>query len=216
MTRKSYPVCYICESAPGTTKDHIIPQNLFPKGLRNNLWTAPACRPCNDSLAPDEELFRIFITGQANRESVGLEVWRGGVRKTLAKQPKLKAMLAGQMRMVEVRTPAGIILGKRWAMFAKQDRIEPVIMKIVRGLYYREHGKLLGPTDSQVFLHPTEYLPAMLKRAKRGQLNPPVFEYAFVVAEDDPRATIWWLIFYQQTLFVVSCMPPGRQIAQAG
>lgn len=208
--RRRVRTCFICEQAPGTTKEHVIPENLFPAGLRENLWTARSCRPCNDRLAPDEELFRVFVTGQAEQGSVGFEVWREGVRRTLAKQPKLKAMLASQMKLMEVRSPAGLHLGKRWAIPTRADRINPVLEKIVRGLYLRENRSMLGGTEWDVHFNPSYVAPEILNSAKRGELNTPVFRYAFVQAQDDPRASIWWLGFYEKALFVVTTWPPER------
>jgi len=193
------------------TKDHIIPDNLFPDDQRTNLWTSPACRPCNDRLAPDEEVFRIFVTGQAEEGSAGLKVWREGVRRTLGKQPKLKAMLASQMHLVEVRTPAGLYLGKQWAMYAKTDRITPVLDKIIRGLFYREKKQPLGEVSVHAFLNPQQRLPEILQGAKRGSLNSPVFEFAWVEAVDEPRQRIWWLLFYRKVLFIATCWPPERE-----
>ena len=199
--------CYICGVEAPTTRDHVVPDNLFPEGLRINLWTLPACRTCNDSLAPDEELFRVFVAGQSDSNPIGRRVWQEEVRRTLAKQPRLRRMLASQLQPVELRTRAGLFAGRGYKLPVEIQRVTPVIHKVIRGLYCRERGEPLRSVEFEVYFNPEETQIDLLKNAMRVALNPPVFRAAWVESTDDARCRIWWLAFYETVLFVCTTWP---------
>jgi len=211
MPQKKFGICYLCGTPGELTKEHIVPLNLFPLSHGENLWTAPSHRSCNGRLAADEELFRVFVSGQAGDTATGSETWRTLVRKTVAKQPKMRAMFASTMRDVELRTQADIYIGKAKAAFVERERIDHVVKKIVKGLYLRAEGTILtdvyfttkhNPRRDEMQIH-------LLRGASRGVLNPPVFRFWWRVAEDDDRASIWWLEFYERARFIVITMPAG-------
>jgi hypothetical protein len=205
------PICYICGVEAASTKDHVVPDSLFPDGLRINLWTVPACRTCNASLAADEELFSVFVAGQSYGNPAGKQVWQEEVRRTLAKQPRLRRMLASQLQPVELRTKAGLWAGSAYRLPVRIERVIPVIQKIVRGLYYRERRKPLGSTEFDVHFNPEEVQIDLLKRARRLALNPPVFRCAWVESIEDDRCRIWWLTFFDSVIFICSTWPTDRE-----
>jgi hypothetical protein len=109
---------------------------------------------------------------------------------------------------VEERGQSGIYLGTKPAFHFERSRVQRVIEGIVRGLYVHEFPIAL-PSASIV---------------GRFRLNPPfsseeielvgalplhdvgdgVFSYRFWRDPSSPTGSIWFLMFYDQTLFVVS------------
>lgn len=153
----------------------------------------------------------MFVAGQSDSAPVGRRVWREEVRRTLLKQPRMRKMLASQLEPVELRTKAGLWAGSAYRLPVRSERVNPVIHKIVRGLYYRETGEPLGSVEFEVYFNPDEVQMDLLKRAMRLALNPPVFRCAWVEATDDGRCRIWWLTFYDRVMFVCSTWPTDRE-----
>lgn len=206
--RPSARRCYLCGAAGPTTRDHVIPRNLFPSPAPPDLITAPACRACNESLSKDEEYFRVFILGQAAMDhSDAKEIWRTSVRRSLARRPAFKAMLASRIRSVPIRTPAGQYLGDAPAMSAPEDRINPVLWKIVKGLYYHRRGDLLEGVGFSAWCNPSDVQSELWKTLPHADVGGEAFSYWHAIAEDDPRQTIWWLAFYRRVLFIVISEP---------
>jgi len=69
--RKKGP-CIICGEREGVGKDHLPPEVLFPKRLRDDtteLLTFPVCKPCNNGASDDDFLFSVLLTLKLNQAS---------------------------------------------------------------------------------------------------------------------------------------------------
>jgi hypothetical protein len=129
-------------------------------------------------------------------------------------------MLASSTFPSPVQAPyfseAGIYIGEGQVMRVRSDRINRVLEKIVKGLYYRHCGELLQNVQftSQHFdpypgvaYPPYEVGWDLWGRAVRGQDAGEVFRYWYAIAQDDPRYSSWWLQFYKKPLFTIRTQP---------
>jgi len=206
-------VCYLCGKKLADTRDHIFPQNLFPRPLPCNLPTAPSCEECNNSLSDDEELFRTFVaSGVALETPLGYRIWTERVRPSLQQNRRgFKTLLRKLVREVKSFSPQGICLGDAMALEINQERVNPVLKKIARGLYYLDAGQPLSDQvcllfqyakeDWQKFVTPP--LDEAFHRAKRTDLGEGVVTYWRNIMKNDPANSITWLVFYGVHPFII-------------
>lgn len=201
------PDCYLCGGPDADTNDHVFPKSLFPKP-RPTLLTAPACRNCNQSLSLDEEYFRAFVLASTYPHPQAKKLWIGPLRRSLTRTPKFKQMLASQLRSYEAHTSDGRHLGRVDAFFGETNRIDRVLEKMVRGLYLRHVGDAIS--RDVVFQHSQVTL-SNCDRVPWDLIDPmptiPVGDcvvYRFGIAEDDPRHSMWVLLFYERSCFIVT------------
>src|ERR1700730_6434575 len=57
---KAQDICYWCGAEP-TSRDHVPPRNLFPKHMRTDLQTVPACSEHNQAFKKLEERMRFYL-----------------------------------------------------------------------------------------------------------------------------------------------------------
>ena len=143
--RKRKGECTYCGRIGPITSDHIPPKCLFPHP-RPDLITVPSCRHCNKGASLDDEYFRTVI---ALRDTVGdnpnVQSLLPLVLRSLKKPQKaaFRHSLLKSLRKLQVRTPAGLILGNRGAYDVDLVRLDNVASRIVRGLYFHESGQRL-------------------------------------------------------------------------
>lgn len=202
--------CYRCDRQ-ATSRDHIVPRSFFSKPFPSDLPTAPTCDDHNRSLQKDEEYFRIFVAGQAYPAPAARELWTGPVRRQLTKQPSFKKMLAGQVQDVGLHTPTGVYLGEATTFVADSDRVNPVLEKIVRGLYWRHRATDVGEVRFDcTFISPlTMWKLPDIKQALNSDVHTigDVLTYRFGIPEDAPDVSMWALTFYSKAIFVVATIP---------
>ena len=58
VSRKKYPPCVYCNTAPGDTRDHVIAKSFFMEPLPDNMRIVRACRGCNTAKEAEENYFR--------------------------------------------------------------------------------------------------------------------------------------------------------------
>jgi hypothetical protein len=219
-TTPSYPkACAYCGSRENLTDDHVPPRNVFPKPRPGNLITVPACEKCNKSTSKDEEYFRLKLClseqvgnnpdARRNREAIFRSLERP--EATLFKRSFLS-----DMRSIQLRTPAGIYLGRRLAFDVDLSRIFRVVEKSIKGLFFYETGHRLHPlyeVDIQSNETLNEYPLEVLKEWKQTILLPlahlspktigeGIFAYRFHITEEDPFVSAWLLTFYEQVSFL--------------
>jgi hypothetical protein len=123
---------------------------------------------------------------------------------------------------VELRTPAGIYLGKAPGFNVNLARLNRVVRRIVTGLFYRERDTRL-PDGYVAFAYAEDGL-RELDKAKRDQLRTwcaraqarpgwsiggSVFSYWFTPGDDDPFTSVWAFVFYQRVNFIGLTAPTG-------
>lgn len=145
--------CYLCAAAldAAPTRDHVPPKGFIAPRLRKaekiNLVTLPTHRACNEAYKLDEEYLRDSlapmaqgtVAGRAIMEHIA-EKWRDGKSHALAKQV-----------LAEFTDAPGRVVLPPW-LSAKRfgsQRVQRVIWKIIRGLYFIERDRVL-PADGLV------------------------------------------------------------------
>jgi hypothetical protein len=133
--------CIYCGSRDDLTRDHIPPRAVFPVDpkYRVNLITVPSCRRCNKKYSDDDEYFAFFIAGNRRTAmspaSATLHARIGrGIKHT--RRGKLGQRIRKSLRLVDARTPAGIVVGRQPVMHIDRPIMRRVGQRIVRGLYF--------------------------------------------------------------------------------
>lgn len=205
--------CYLCGVRPADTKDHLFPSGLFNKPLSSNLLTLPACRECTNALSSDEEQFRVFVaSGMAFERKAGFRIWTERIRPDLkGGRPRLKPLIRSQVKMARVLSESGVLLGHTLILEVDREIINRVLRKIAKGLYFLDTGSVL-PDNVQILVdyaagQPERFisppLDEAIKRAKRVGLGDGVVTYWRNTIRDDPAASITWLKFYEDKLFMI-------------
>jgi len=206
-------ICAYCGSSDNLTDDHVPPKNLFPKPRPNNLITVPACANCLSSTSKDDEYFRIKMcfrddVGKHPSARANLDpIFRSLTRK---KATGLRKQFLSDIRYVELKTPAGLYLGKRLGYNVDVTRIHRVVERTVRGLYFTESGNILGLNNEvRVYLNedlqeqPQNVIDQLRKTIIAPLATYPakvignnVFLYRYHIAKDNPLVSVWGLSFY--------------------
>lgn len=136
--------CGICGVFGAVTRDHIPPKALFTSPLPSDLLTIPACRKCNGDASGDDEYFR---------NAICMSTYRGDDRHGIAGSEKairsikrsntLRKEFTQTAHRVQVVTPGGIIERIGLAFTVDAKRINRVIKRIYRGIYYLETNEVL-------------------------------------------------------------------------
>jgi hypothetical protein len=219
-------MCAYCGSSANLTDDHVPPKNLFEKPRPSNLISVPACSKCHSQTPKDDEYFRIKIclrddTGghpdvRANWDSI----FRSLRRQQAA---GLRSLVLGDIRHVQLQTPAGLHIGRRLAYDVDMNRIRRVVERTVRGLYFAESHSPLGlgnevriysnedietqPSDILEELKETIIAPIMTIMPK--VIGDSVFLYRHQIMNDNPMFSVWAVSFYKQVPFLAITGPKG-------
>jgi len=109
------------------------------------------------------------------------------------------------IRRIELRSPAGLIVGHAPGIRLDTERFYPLLEKIARGLYTHHRAKIL-PVGVPFYWKINEPLvagmAAVFQATASGRDFPGVLEYRYGVASDEKTVmTIWWLRFYGGATF---------------
>jgi hypothetical protein len=206
-------ICYLC-GEKATTRDHVFPYSLFEKP-RLQLITVPACASCNGSLSADEEYFRAFVLGASYQHPTAKALWDGPVKRSFANSPPFQRMLASQLRPFEVKSKAGLYLGKADALYAENHRINRVLEKISRGLHFH-HRERARPEDVRFSFHQitaqnSDVAPMELIQSLPIHRVGDVVMYRVGVAEEDARVSMSALVLYERVFFIVGTVPADAE-----
>lgn len=203
--------CTYCCVSEATTDDHVVPEGLFPSPPPEGYIKVPACYACNNGFSRDEEYFLIAVLGPATvsspeairvLERLG-EEHRGGRRKRAG----LAARFLDARTPVDVQTPGGIYLGSAPGFQMEVERVNRVLSKMVRGLYFHEYSRRL-PSDAVVFveispdldrLRAPVFSAALAQAPKRLGA---VFTWRAFAVEGAPTCTSWAMGFYDTILAI--------------
>jgi len=205
--------CIYCGQQDALTRDHVPPKCLFPKSSRQNLIRVPACEPCNNSAKLDDEYFRAVVS-MGSEDPVAIAVWKQGVTKRAS--PSFKSRLLRSLRPAELlRTPAGIYLRDGHSLKLEKQRIEDVVIRIVRGLLWFHYK--VRTEDETIFdlrLNPEpDHIHEIIKGLPVSSVGEGIFQYRRGIASDDPQSSVWWLRFYQSIqLLVFTTGRKGREL----
>jgi hypothetical protein len=204
-------VCIYCGNI-ATTKDHVPPRSFFPKPFLSNLITVPSCFECNNRFSNDEEYLRtVLASALQDRDSEELvtQIWEQKVERALKRNEPLIGSIYNSLQLVSIYD-GSTLLGKRMAFTIDMDRIERVISKIVKGLFFCHVGEPLAPNFSvKTALNPEEFperYSSLIQASPINTLGNGVLRYRRVHAVDDPNCSIWLISFYNNDYADFVCM----------
>ena len=210
--------CIYCGSKENMTVDHIPPKNLFPEPRPADMLTVPCCKKCNESFSKDDEYFRTALVSHAsvcsdpNVQIVNEKLFRSVRRPEAA---GLARAIYNSLRVVEIKSPGGICLGISPVMVVSSDRINRVINRIARGLFYIIHGYPI-PSEYEVtcvykdeaFSMPGEFIAPWERFWEQPvTIGENIFNYSYAICIDDPNGMLFVYWFYGKLWFYGYIMP---------
>lgn len=216
---KASSVCVYCGIRAVAQTEHVIAKVFFEPPLPK-MVTVPSCFECSRGRGDggprdihlDEDYFRTVLCLQADmtEDSVPSRLLRDKVVRSLERSGGFARAILGTTKWVEIRTPQGIIVPEKQATFQIENaRIDRVVRKIVRGLFYAKAGIALPPQETIDVMQVRndemwESALAMFNEPKWHVIDPNVF--AFLAARKSPESfeTVWLLVFYRRHAFFAS------------
>jgi hypothetical protein len=221
---KNKKICVYCGKTGKISNDHIPPKNLFPSPRPSNLITVPSCKECNEKASKDDEYLRLvlFMRSDISDHPEVLKN-KAKLQRSLQKpeQQGFRASFLNSLAFVDSHTPAGIYLGKTNAFRVDMKRINNVIKRITRGLFYKEKGRRL-PDNYQVCCyifdilneHPYSLGILTMKdiitstlQGKSSTVGDDVFRYWCRFAIDEENSSAMVLSFYNRVNFLALTTP---------
>lgn len=205
--------CYLCGGV-ATTRDHIPPLGLFPAPRPHNLITVPACDSCNRGNSLHDEYFRVTVATGSRDSPQSIALLHQRILPRMRRSPALIAELMKSMRWTDVRSQGGVYLGRAPAFPIDRPRIQTVIEKIVKGLYFK-HKKRRLPADQVVdrYLYnpPIEnpFQEEIVKVPLHNVGDGTVFSYRYCMGDGPDFLSYWFLMFYNDTTFFIVQTSPA-------
>lgn len=216
-------ICYLCGKPilNGASRDHCPPSQFFPKKLKKThnpsaLITIPCHETCNTKYSLDEEYFLISL-GCVVEDQYIREALQEDFREKF-KNPKRQLLYHQVKKEFKDRTEGGIYypngkLGKKVDL----KRIDNVVWKVVRGIFYHEKGIILDEKARPYIRimdpqqdHPKEVIELfelIKSKEEKGQYGR---LFAYKIAESNPPGIYsMGLIFWNHVMFLVIFHAPG-------
>jgi hypothetical protein len=226
--------CVYCGEFRRLTDDHVPPQALCSKPRPSDLVVVPSCADCNGGASKDDEYFKTVMVW---KETAGSHPEAGRIRESvfrglaMPEKAKFARRLVAGIREVDVRTPAGLHVGRATSFDVDLTRLDRVVARVTRGLYWHTNGHVRLPSDHEVIVWSEEGLrgvpPAQAGELRRNLVEPVlrnpvqsigrgVLQYRFARGDRD-HVTGWLLEFYNDVRFLAFTGPslPARHIFPA-
>jgi hypothetical protein len=204
-------LCVYCGKNEADTEDHVIPQGLFEQAPPTGYIKVPACYACNNSLSRDEEYFLVAVLSEATATSATanrvLDRLSEDHRTGRRRRTGLALALLEKVRPVDVHSPGGIYLGTAQGLELDIHRVNRVLEKIVRGLYFNHFGKPLAH-DATIYVEikpdpgrlRTPVVAAALSQGPSFLAD--VFMHRVYALPENSVNTSWALGFYDAVLAI--------------
>ncbi len=218
MGKFTVNTCVYCGAQAEVTREHVIPQCLFPKPLPRYMVTVGICFTCNNSKSIDDAYLRDFLLSDlaSGKSPVAQQLRTGKFRRSVQKNRSeiARAALKRAYRKPLV-TPSGIYLGCPIAVPVDARRLELSFERMVRGLYLHVRKSHL-PRDYTFDVarvdgfHTAAVWSEMRQtRAIIAAIRPDVFVCQYVFDSKDHAVSRWLLLFYNTILIEVLTLPPN-------
>jgi hypothetical protein len=175
----------------------------------------PACRECNDSYSKDDVYLRDVLVAhqEAGDCPQARDVQQAMLRSfSDPKQARYTSRFFSGVRVVNLTTPAGLLLPRQPAMVVESRRLDRVITRIIRGLFYHEFGERIPPDYEVRSFCVTDRLRQVPAEARDFIRNvfpifnwspirlvgPGVFAYRVSLMPRDGYTSMWLLAFYEK------------------
>jgi hypothetical protein len=231
MTKGRKGECAYCGRVTRLTEDHVPPKGLFGKPQPSDLIKVPSCFTCNMEASLDDEYFRtvIVLKDRAGSHPEAAMI-RASVFRALANVRKrgfARAILS-QTRSVLLRTPAGLHVGRRLAFDVDLQRLDRVVARVTKGLFWYHEGRRL-PDGMEVTTFSEDGLrevtTAEISRMQENIIGPALSQpihsigrgalrYWYTHASDAPNVSVWIYEFHGDVRFLALTLPgAGRTSA---
>lgn len=194
-------ICAYCGKERRITDDHIPPQCIFPKPRTTDLIRVPCCEPCRKGWSKDDEEFRRFVWSAEGAE--GHPSFEKATDKVISsiKKPEAKNYrnrVLSSIEDIEVYSESGIFIGIQPGMKLEWIRIEGVLKRIVRGLFFLKNNKLIPEDHELIIKIPDEKLGNEINKFPFKQLAnicDGTFRYWLYESNDEKSSSLWLMSF---------------------
>jgi hypothetical protein len=217
MGKVSFDTCVYCGDQKELTREHVVPQCLFPKPLPSIMVTVGTCFECNNGKSSDDAYLRDFLVADmaAGKSPVAQQLRTGKFKRSVqTKRSEIAKVALNRAYRKPRHTPGGIYLGSPIAVPVDQRRLERSFERMVRGLYYHVWKDHL-PRDytfeiSRIDGFQTAEIWSQMRQtgANIAAIRPDVFvcQYAFDIKYH--AMSRWLLLFYNTIIIEVLTLPP--------
>lgn len=221
--KKRRSQCAYCPN-PATTEDHVPPKSLFASDDRQNVIKVPCCVRCHIKTSRDDEYFRDALNMNARVfDHPDVQKNSSSLRRSFSNShnQKLKSQLLGSIRLVNPRTQGGLLLPLQPVFTVHIRRLDNVIARITKGLFFHEKGYRLpddhmamGFTTAEFERAPQHFLQYVRENLiekvltrKPTTIGNDVFSYKFMCDSDYPNSSAWLFLFYGELSFIGITLP---------
>ena len=218
--------CVYCGSKGVITSDHVPPKCIFPPQTRINLVTVDACEQCHDSFKLDDEYFRLALSIRPDLPNQTTASYLFDKTKRSLNDPKaqgLRKKLVKSVRSLAIHSQGGIYLGDTKGVRIDFRRLNETAKRMIKGFYAHYYKEPL-PSTYLVDVHFTELqrdssaidtveikeLLSILARVPVHKLGGDIVEIRSTAAEDDRKATVWFVRILQAVSFFGFTYPQER------
>lgn len=229
-SKKKIRICAYCGICKASEREHVFTKSMFSEENRENLITVPTCPECNDTFQRDEEYFRLMMSvaypsfaGSKSAKTLWPTIQR------MLKRPKSRPFVQQSFQKWKYADihRGGIYLGTNPSIQWDWPRIEHIIIKFTRGLYFHHFNECLGnnvsfrirclnPELPDTALKEFMSLPSIqsaISNSKRFNIGNGTARYSFTITNDNNRFGFWSFNFYENYLTFYSFVEPF-QLAQ--
>ena len=198
---------------------------LFPKPRPSNrkLITVDCCQSCNHSASKDDEYFRSLLVREKriDEHPQARKVNQSFIRSLDRKKaPGFRKSILDNVFSVEMSTLGGIYIGREWGYYVENDRLDRVLARITKGLFWKDCGMRL-PDDYGIICWDAYRLAELDRDAQvefynnfAPMIGPPkmkigdnTFCYWYRLDDDGVFKTAWVLGFYSRIFFYCITWP---------
>ncbi len=185
-------LCAYCNSAPGTTRDHVPPKGFLRLPYRANLRTITACARCNAAGSADEEYVRRgMITLMSNHDEAD-KIFDGPVTRSFERSPRVEDAVWDSL---------GVEGGRPFARI-DTSAFARVATKIVRGLEFSINKHRIPATMHFAFkFYDADEVPQLITKALDSSTpdvsDAPNFSFRCARAPDGDYDALWELTFFE-------------------
>ena len=221
-------ICYLCGAGidqKDRNADHVPPKQIFPTRIRkkynlSKLRTLPTHKLCNSMYQSDEDYFHRTIGIVDNRSQILEEVWYDIEQAAQKMESRnFHETIFNQIEL-EAQTPGGIIIPGKVAIKCDGDRINRIVWKILRGLFFLELARFL-PEATPHFIHyfhdpnlglnppPVVMILEIVRNSEERGEYKGVFSYKYVVNPEQKNIAAWLLLFWDRHMFMAGHHDPS-------
>lgn len=217
-----YGLCYLCglELDEEIDRDHVPPKQFYAKNLRRkhkpNLFTLPVHTKCNKSYQKDEDYFVHSIAPLSKGSYSGNEIWHDIAKRLRRPQGQVIGRMV--LREFEDR-PSGLYLpGDKVLKRFDGKRVNRILWKIVRGLFYKEYIRFLPKETPRLFKiisvgeKPPPEFQLVQNTKSRGQYAN-VFDYKYTFMPEFDNFHLWAILFWNRIISLVAFHDPECKCA---